>query len=561
MALMSIPEGLSTLIVASYWIAVAGLCGYGINCYVLCRAFRRNSREHLQRLAQQRLTWRVAASGQTPPVVTVQLPVYNERFVVERLLRAVAEFDYPRERFEIQLLDDSTDDTSAIAARVLGELAARGLAVSHVRRTDRTGYKAGALREGMALARGELLAIFDADFVPGPDFLQQTVPFFTNPGVGLVQTRWGHLNREYSALTRAQGLAIDGHFGIEQAGRCWAGWLLNFNGTAGIWRRQAIDDAGGWQADTLTEDLDLSYRAQLAGWRIEYAADVEVPAEIPADITAFKSQQRRWAKGSIQTAKKLLPRVWRSGLPLTTRVQATLHLTHYLVHPLMLLVALLAAPVLLSGRGMPLRAPTLALAALLLALGTCGPTTLYVTAQRAWRTDWRRRLASLPVLMLLGTGIAVSNTRAVLEALIGLDSAFVRTPKRSMTDANGARSAGGYRLPLDAVFVIEAAAAVYSAWGLTLYLERGRWLIGPFLALYALSFTCVALLSLREALRGLRGGRLADVLDAGAVVGAGAGAGAGAVAGGAALAGESAPVLAPLPPPGRAHPGRFTARR
>jgi hypothetical protein len=227
----------------------------------------------------------------------------------------------------------------------------------------------------------------------------------------------------------------------------------------------------------------------------------------------------------------------------------------------MLLVALLAAPVLLSGRGMPLRAPTLALAALLLALGTCGPTTLYVTAQRAWRTDWRRRLASLPVLMLLGTGIAVSNTRAVLEALIGLDSAFVRTPKRSMTDANGARSAGGYRLPLDAVFVIEAAAAVYSAWGLTLYLERGRWLIGPFLALYALSFTCVALLSLREALRGLRGGRLADVLDAGAVVGAGAAAGAGAVAGGAALAGESAPVLAPLPPPGRAHPGRFTARR
>jgi hypothetical protein len=247
----------------------------------------------------------------------------------------------------------------------------------------------------MARARGEFIAIFDADFLPDASFLQSTVPFFTNPDVGLVQTRWGHLNREHSALTRAQGLAIDGHFGIEQAGRCWSGWLLNFNGTAGIWRRKAIEDAGGWQADTLTEDLDLSYRAQLAGWRIEYAADVEVPAEIPADITAFKSQQRRWAKGSIQTAKKLLPRVWRSGLPLTTRIQATLHLTHYLVHPLMLLVALLAAPVLLSGRGMPLSAPTFALAAALLLLGTCGPTTLYITAQRALRTDWRKRLVSL----------------------------------------------------------------------------------------------------------------------------------------------------------------------
>ncbi|MHC5210195.1 MAG: cellulose synthase family protein [Planctomycetota bacterium] len=535
MVATSIPEGLTTLIVALYWIAVGGLCLYGINCYVLCRAFRRNSAVHFERLARQRETWRVAASGRPPPFVTVQLPVYNERFVVERLLRAVAEFDYPRDRFEIQVLDDSTDDTSSITARVVTELVGRGLEVSHLRRSDRKGYKAGALRDGMARARGEFIAIFDADFLPDASFLQSTVPFFTNPDVGLVQTRWGHLNREHSALTRAQGLAIDGHFGIEQAGRCWSGWLLNFNGTAGIWRRKAIEDAGGWQADTLTEDLDLSYRAQLAGWRIEYAADVEVPAEIPADITAFKSQQRRWAKGSIQTAKKLLPRVWRSGLPLTTRIQATLHLTHYLVHPLMLLVALLAAPVLLSGRGMPLSAPTFALAAALLLLGTCGPTTLYITAQRALRTDWRKRLVSLPVLMLIGTGIAVSNTRAVLEALAGVDSAFVRTPKRSMTDANSARSPTGYKLPLDTVFVVEAAAAAYSAWGLSLYLQHGRWLIGPFLALYTLGFTSVALLSLREALRGLRRGRLGEVLEA---TGTGA----------ADRGSDPAPALAPLPP-------------
>jgi hypothetical protein len=385
----------------------------------------------------------------------------------------------------------------------VAELAGRGISIQHLRRSDRAGYKAGALRDGMARARGELIAIFDADFLPGTAFLQDTVPFFHDPGVGLVQARWGHLNREHSALTRAQALAIDGHFGVEQAGRCWSGWLLNFNGTAGIWRRQAIEDAGGWQADTLTEDLDLSYRAQLAGWRIEYAADVEVPAEIPADITAFKSQQRRWAKGSIQTAKKLLPRVWRSGLPLVTRVQATLHLTHYLAHPMMLLVALLAVPVLRSGKGVPASAPTFVLAAVLLLLGTCGPTALYVTAQRALRPDWIRRLASLPVLMLLGTGIAISNTRAVVEALAGLDSAFVRTPKRSLTDTGRGQKHAGYRLPLDAICLLEAAAAVYSGWGLRLYVERGRWLIGPFLALYTLGFACVALVSLREALRGL----------------------------------------------------------
>jgi hypothetical protein len=263
-----------------------------------------------------------------------------------------------------------------------------------------------------------------------------------------------------------------------------------------------------------------------------------VPAEIPADITAFKSQQRRWAKGSIQTAKKLLPRVWRSGLPLVTRVQATLHLTHYLVHPLMLMVALLAAPVLLTARGMPDNVPLLVLAALLLLLGTCGPTALYVTAQRALRPDWGRRLASLPVLMLLGTGIAVSNTRAVLEALAGMDSAFVRTPKRSLTDGHRVLPAtGGYRLPIDALFLLEAAAAAWSAWGLTLYMARGRWLIGPFLALYALGFSSVALLSLREALRGLRRGRFREVLEAGAP-------------GGTGLGGEASRALASIPPEG-----------
>ena len=493
---------MTTVLVVLYWVAVGGLCLYGANCYVLCRAFRQGRKDNLARLTAERAAYRAQAAGREPPFVTIQLPVYNERYVVGRLLDAVAAFDYPRSRFEIQVLDDSTDDTTAIVADMTARLAAEGFEISHLHRTHRAGYKAGALKEGLVRARGGLIAIFDADFLPGPDFLQQTVPFFQNPKVGLVQTRWGHLNRDYSPLTRAQGLAIDGHFGIEQSGRCWAGWLLNFNGTAGIWRRTAIEDAGGWQADTLTEDLDLSYRAQLAGWRIEYATDVEVPAEIPADISAFKSQQRRWAKGSIQTAKKLLPRVWRSDLPVFTRIQATMHLTHYTVHLLMLIVALLAVPVLLTSYVVPAAAPVFGGLAILLALGTCGPTTLYVTSQRALREDWKRRLTSLPVLMLIGTGIAVSNSRAVIEALLGVHTPFVRTPKRSLTDSRLSGVMGfGYRPKMDVLFVLEAALAVYSAWGVALYIQRESYLIGPFLALYAASFGCVALLSLRDNLR------------------------------------------------------------
>jgi membrane glycosyltransferase len=493
------------LLFGVYWLAVLGLFAYGANCYVLAFAHRRGRASNLARLARLRAEY--AASGDELPAVTVQLPIYNERFVVERLLRAVAAFDYPRDRLDVQVLDDSTDDTSGITARVVAELAADGLDIRHVRRPHRSGYKAGALRDGLATARGELIAIFDADFVPQPEFLRETVPLFSQERVGLVQARWGHLNRDHSALTRAQALAIDGHFGVEQSGRCWAGWLLNFNGTAGVWRRRAIEEAGGWQADTLTEDLDLSYRAQLAGWRIEYAFDVEVPAEIPADIAAFKSQQRRWAKGSIQTARKLLPRVLAAPLPWTTRVQAVLHLTHYLVHPLMLTVAALAAPVLLGWQGAPIPRPVFWTLAALLVIGTAGPSTLYVTSQRALRCDWKRRLASLPLLMLLGTGIAVSNARAVFEALLGVKSGFVRTPKASLTDSSAATiapppgDARAYRLNGDLVFAFEALLALYSAWGLSIYLERGRWLIGPFLALYALGFAWVALLSLREHLR------------------------------------------------------------
>lgn len=487
---------MSLVVALLYWTAVAGLLVYGLNCHLLAWRFAR--RRAAARDRDDALVAADAAAGHAPPRVTVQLPIYNERYVVERLLDAVAALRHPRDRLQVQVLDDSTDETGDIVAAWIARHGT-DLDVEHIRRSVRTGFKAGALREAMGTATGECLAIFDADFVPGPDFLERTLPFLRPEGVGLVQCRWGHLNREVSPLTRAQALAIDGHFGIEQPARRWSDWLLNFNGTAGVWRREAIDAAGGWQADTLTEDLDLSYRAQLAGWRIEYLPWVEVPAELPVTLSAFKSQQRRWAKGSIQTARKLLPRVLRSGLPLGTKLQAALHLTHYLVHPLMLAVALLAVPMLTLWEA-TLGPAAFAAVAAALVVGTCGPSALYVTSQRALRPDWWRRLRSLPVLMVLGTGIAVSNSRAVLEALLGVDSAFVRTPKDAVTDARP-RPAGGYRLPLDALPLLEAAFAAWAAWGLVLYLSAGKWLIGPFLLLYVLGFGTVAAGSAVEALR------------------------------------------------------------
>lgn len=495
-----------TVVLLLYGIAVTGLCVFGVNCYVLCHRFltRREERTAHAARVRARELW---SSKAGLPTVTVQLPVYNERYVVERILDAAAGLDWPADRLQIQLLDDSTDDTRERAAAHVEALRARGVDVEHVHRKLRDGYKAGALRDGLAHARGEFVAVFDADFVPQPDFLHRTLPFFSDELVGLVQARWGHLNRDDSALTRAQGLAIDGHFGVEQSGRCWGGYMLNFNGTAGVWRRTTIDDAGGWQADTLTEDLDLSYRAQLRGWRVEYLPDVEVPAEIPSDIGAFKSQQRRWAKGSIQTARKLLPRVWRAPLPFFVKLQATLHLTHYLVHPLMLTVALLAPILLLHGPG-SLGPVAFGGLLVMLVLGTCGPTALYVASQRSLRPDWRRRILGLPVLMLLGTGIAVSNTRAVVEALLRIPSGFVRTPKSNSTGERQRPPRSRYRLGADPLFVAELAMSAWAAWGLWLYVQQGRWLIGPFLALYACGFAWVGLLSALDALRPLRLSRL-----------------------------------------------------
>jgi len=488
-------------LLAAYWLAVLGLCAYGINCLVLRHQFRRNLQRAREHLAAVRADFRARTPDSALPHVTVQLPIFNERYVVDRLLEAVAGLDWPADRLEIQVLDDSTDDTVDLAREHVQRLQWRGLDIVHLHREDRSGYKAGALKAGMAVAKGELLAIFDADFVPQASFLRDLVPFFENPQVGLVQARWGHLNRDLSPLTRAQGLAIDGHFSVEQAGRCWAGWILNFNGTAGMWRRSAIDDAGGWEGDTLTEDLDLSYRAQMRGWKVAYAIDVEVPAELPADIAAFKSQQRRWAKGSIQVAKKLAPALVRCQLlSRVTRLQALLHLTHSLAYPLMLLAAILAVPALLLWPpGLVLPGWTWGTLGVVMLAGTCGPNLLYVTGLRALRPgEWKRRMAELPLLMMVGMGMSVTNTRAVIEALVGHESAFVRTPKRNLTDGSRRRGVSGYRAPLDLAFFAEAALAGWCAWGAWIYVQQQKFFVGPFLALYALGFGAIALLTARD---------------------------------------------------------------
>jgi cellulose synthase/poly-beta-1,6-N-acetylglucosamine synthase-like glycosyltransferase len=363
------------------------------------------------------------------PVVTVQLPVFNERFVVERLLEAVCAFDWPRDRLEIQVLDDSTDATVEISRAKVEELRSRGFDVVHLHRRDRTGYKAGALGEAMDVARGDFLAVFDADFVPEPDFLRKTVDYFTDPKVGFVQTRWTYLNRDYGALTQGMGMLMDGHFVLEQVTRSRGGYIFNFNGTGGIWRRQAIQDAGGWEADTICEDTDLSYRTGFAGYRGVFLRHVGSPSELPVQITALKSQQHRWAKGLTECFLKLMPRLWRSPLGLKRKLEGTFHLGANLAFPASLFMTVVALPVMLvrmSGGAGGLAQLIDSMVFLLVIVTQLG---FYVVATMESHEDWPRRLRYLPFFPLIGVGLAVNNARGVLEALTGLRTEFVRTPK------------------------------------------------------------------------------------------------------------------------------------
>jgi len=440
-----------------------------------------------------RFRWTPSELGEAThlPPVTVQLPLYDERTVAARLIRAVGELDYPGERLEIQVLDDSDDETRAIVDREVARLRERGLRAHVVRRADRTGFKAGALDHGMRLARGDLLCIFDADFLPRPDFLRRMVAPFQDPDVGMVQARWEHVNREESVLTRAQSTLLDGHFVIEHKVRADEGLFFNFNGTAGVWRSAAIESAGGWQHDTLTEDLDLSYRAQLAGWRFVYAPAVCAPAEVPPDIASFKSQQHRWAKGSVQVARKLGGRIRRADVPLRVKIEAAAHLTGNVGYPLVLLLALFL-PLSISSESR--------LGAwwhfAVFALCTVSVIAFYERSQRALGRTVGARLRDVPAAISLGIGMCVSQTRAVLEGLFEETGEFVRTPKRG--DASAGRS---YRALLRGLPGIELLLAAWFVWGIGRAVVNGAWGPLPFLLLFLSGFGWVGALSLRDWLR------------------------------------------------------------
>jgi cellulose synthase/poly-beta-1,6-N-acetylglucosamine synthase-like glycosyltransferase len=457
------------------------------------------------------LTWqRLRHHRQTPsprpllpqqwPRVTIQLPIYNERHVAERLIDACAWLEYPAAALEIQVLDDSSDETQALVQRRVRYWQGKGVNITAIHRRDRHGYKAGALADAFPEAKGDLLAIFDADFVPPRDFLQRTVPHFVQPdgeSLGFVQARWGHLNESYSPLTRAQALALDGHFVVEQAGRQAAGYPFGFNGSAGLWRRACIADpaVGGWQADTLCEDLDLSYRAQLAGWRARYVDEVVAPAEIPPQLIAFRRQQFRWAKGSVQTLRKLHRRVWGSGWPLAARLAGLIHLGGYLIHPLLLIMLLVALPLMLLGID---PAPQLTL----FSLASLGPPLLYAVGQRTLHPqDWGRRWAYLPLLALLGMGLSLNNTVAVWQGFFRPGGQFLRTPKFRVESTGDVWQRSSYRLPLDLVWVGEVVLFCYALLTATVALANDKpWSI-PFLLLYAGGYGLMVVVSAWQARR------------------------------------------------------------
>lgn len=429
------------------------------------------------------------------PRVTIQLPIFNEKYTIKRLLEAITRLDYPADRLQIQVLDDSTDDTAALSKSLVDEYKSSGLNIEWLHRTNRQGYKAGALAAALTSATGELIAIFDADFVPKPDWLLKTVPRFENPKLGCLQTRWGHTNRKYNSLTQAEALAIDGHFIVEQSVRSRNDFFLNFNGTAGVWRRSCIEDAGGWQWDTLTEDLDLSYRAQIRGWKIDYLPDVVVPAELPSQVEAFKNQQFRWAKGSFQVVRKILPKVlFDSKLPWHVRFLAVLHLTGYGVHPLMLALLILTLPV---GLLAPLAFKLYPLSI----LAGLGPPLLYLTAKAPYTPPLLERIKLLPLLTITGFGLCLNTSIAVLQGLFGKGGAvFVRTPKLNLGNASSQKKSidRNYVSPVSPLVWIELILGFYALiTGIILAPSLG-WGILPWMIIYMLGFFYIAGMNLLQ---------------------------------------------------------------
>ncbi|MDR3626731.1 MAG: glycosyltransferase [Ignavibacteriaceae bacterium] len=441
----------------------------------------------------------VPKDGVTPNYkVTIQLPLYNELYVVERIINAVCEIDYPKENMEIQVLDDSTDETVQITDKIVEQKKKEGFDIQHIRRGNREGYKAGALKEAMKTAKGEFIAIFDADFIPQKQFLRKTLAFFTDEKVGMVQTRWEHLNVDYSILTKAQALALDGHFVIEQTVRNKAGFFMQFNGTGGVWRKSCIIDAGNWDGTTLTEDLDLSYRAQINGWKFIYIKDFTSPAELPSEISALKSQQFRWTKGAIETAKKILPLVWKAKIPLRIKWQATFHLTSNFVFPFTLLAAILSVPLTFIKNSGPHQLYFAVLSIFILAF--VGTFLLYLFAQKDVHSDWRKKIVLFPLFMAGSMGFAVNNSRAVFEGLMNRKSEFVRTPKFKVVDNDDSIAGKKYtNKKLGFSVYVELIMAIYCLVGIVSSIYFLEIAALPFQLLFFIGFSFVSIASIKNA--------------------------------------------------------------
>jgi cellulose synthase/poly-beta-1,6-N-acetylglucosamine synthase-like glycosyltransferase len=474
-------------ILGSYFLTLVILSVFGLHRYIMLYLYYRYRDRRAVPLPPP----------ETLPRVTVQLPIYNEMYVVDRLLESVVRIRYPRELLEIQVLDDSTDETVQLVADAVERYRAEGFDMVHLHRNDRTGFKAGALEAGLKVAKGEFILIFDADFVAPPEILEKTLGHFAaDEKVGMVQARWGHINRDYSLLTQVQAILLDGHFVLEHGGRNRAGRFFNFNGTAGVWRRSTIADAGGWQHDTLTEDLDLSYRAQLRGWRFVYLQDVVSEAEIPVEMNGFKSQQFRWAKGQVQTAKKLLPTIFASDQPLAVKVEAFFHLGANFGYPLMILLAMLMFPAMVIRYNMGWYEMLVVDVPLFMG-ATLSVCSFYMASQKEIFGDgWRSRLKYLPAVLSVGIGLSVSNAKGVLEALLGLDSEFTRTPKYGVERCSDDWRQKRYRGNVTLVPYIELLLGIYFT--LMAWYAATNEIFGtlPFIVLFQVGFLYAAFLSL-----------------------------------------------------------------
>jgi cellulose synthase/poly-beta-1,6-N-acetylglucosamine synthase-like glycosyltransferase len=484
-------NGFDLMMMVPYFLVLGALSLYGVHRYWLVYEYFKY-RRNVPATPPEPADW---------PKVTIQLPIYNERYVIERLVDAVVAFNYPREKLEIQVLDDSTDETQEIARGVVDRYRALGEPIEYLHRTNRTGFKAGALQEGLKRATGEFVAIFDADFLPAPDFLRRTLPYLTsNPKAGMVQTRWTYLNRHYSALTEIEAILLDGHFVIEHGARSRRGIFFNFNGTGGIWRRATIDDAGGWEHDTLTEDTDLSYRAQLRGWQFLYAPQIECPSELPVEMNAFKTQQARWAKGLMQTAKKTLPRVMNSDASPRIKMEAFLHLTANISYPLMVALSLILLPAMVV-RFYQGWFQMLLIDFPLFIAATWSVSTFYLVSQHElYPKKWRRALFYLPFVMAVGIGLSVRNSKAVIEAILGKKSEFARTPKyriegkqKSPVPIKKAYRRGAGWSPF-----IEVALGIYFIGTVIYAVQNQNFFTLPFLLLFVWGYLYTGLMSLGQ---------------------------------------------------------------